>query len=1082
MDPWTVRAAGLSAGLALLAILALPEPGGAELFADLADRESAVSALPRSIVTVGDRSFFTASQESVGMELWVTDGTEVGTRLVLDIVPGASSSSPSLLIAYEDGVVFYSSLSHLDQGSPGQFLWRSDGTEEGTFQLSNRPHPPDLAVERLATLGRRIFFTASEDATGTELWVSRGRPDDARLVHDLTPGPDSSDITFVGALGNRIVFRAQQRYPGGFPMSDSFYITNGHAKGTRKLVELPANGRLSQAAVLGDQLFFTTSDETLQGSALWRTDGTPSGTTRVAALANSDWFSIVSVARLGDRILVLLRGVQPELWSTDGTVEGTSRIASFEGVLATSPVAGDEAIFFSIDPSGIWRSDGTEAGTLLIDPIDPARVLRLSAVGPYVYFQVENKAWFRNSGLPGSSVKMRDGSANWMTAGGDGILFSGVQLAAPQGLALPGFELYTSDGTPEGTRLVKNIRPDVASSDPRSFVRLGDTILFRANLNELWRTDGTVPGTEHVLTFGSERSSGFGNLFRLGSIALFSAETGSLGYELWRSDGTSGGTEVVRDLDVGPNGSNPNQFTRAGERVFFVASEADRGRQLWTSDGSANGTFRLSDIEPRPSFISGITVFEDDAFLIARLDAEPLWRSDGTPGGTTAIPIQEGLALEAAPVANDVGVFFTAFHEDSGYDLWRVSPDESGVELVIDLTPGPEGVTVVGPRWLTPLGSQLFFVADDGTSGLELFVTDGTADGTLLLRDIRPGAAEGTCEPSISFGAEALVEASGEDEAVCPASGSLAFAPNDLVVAGGKLYFSADDDRHGRELWVSDGSSEGTRMVLDAYPGPMDSAPKPLREIDDLLLLQMRTPEHGEELWVSDGTPAGTLRVSDDEPGTGGSQPNAGEIAGDYLLYGAHRDDVGRELFSTPWPPDGLWVPGDVTIGGASLLIRDEPGRGSEILARARDEAIELPAEGVSGLPTQVGAALTLHNPRTGEMERFELPAEGWVRRDAKGNERDGFVFRGERSLDRGCFVVDLSLGRLRAHCGGPVAGFTLNEKHQEELALELSVGDGLRYCMRFDDVLTDTGVTRKRPGRFEAKQAPAPQGCLAPH
>lgn len=1072
-----IRAAGLCAALALLGVPASPESGRAELLADLDDGQVAMSSLPHSIVTVGEQSFFTVHLGAVGRELWVTDGTEDGTRLVLDIVPGAAGSSPSSLIAHKDGVVFFA---RTDQS----YLWRSDGTVKGSFALSDRPSPEGLSSGPLATAGRTIFFTATEDRTGSELWVSRGRPKDARLVRDLTPGPDSSEIVFVGTLEKRLVFRVTELSADGFPTGDSYFITDGRAKGTHKLVDLPRSPYPLRAAQLGGQLFFTAGADTPQGTALWRTDGTPSGTARVVALAGgSDSLSISGVSALGDRILVLIGVARPELWSTDGTAAGTARIATFEDYVRFPPVVGDEAIFFTINASGVWRSDGTAAGTFLIDPVD--RLLSLTPVGPDVYFQVGTSAWFRNAGLPGTSVKMRDGSAIGITVGGDGILFSGGRLEVQpngfRGLSLPGLELYTSDGTPEGTRLLKNIRPDVASSDPKAFVRLGDEVVFRASTNELWRTDGTTLGTELIRRFESERFNALGSPFRLGSALLFSADAASIGFELWRSDGTPRGTEVVSDLNVGPDSSFPHLFTRAGKSVFFVATEADRGRQLWTSDGTRSGTFRLSDIEPRPSFVYGITVFEEKAFMIARLPAEPLWRSDGSPSGTTAIPVEEGLLLNTAPVANDTGVFFTAFHEDSGYDLWRVTPDGSGVELVSDMTPGPEGVTLEGPRWLTPLGSQLFFVADDGTSGLELFVTDGTAEGTRLVRDIRPGAAEGSCEPPIEYGGFPPPAPGGQDGEPCPVRGAASIAPANLLPAGGKLFFSADDGWHGRELWVSDGSRDGTRMLVDAFPGRLSSQPRLLREIDGLLLFQMRTPEHGEELWVSDGTRAGTVRLADDMPGSGGAEPTAGAIARGHLVYGAHREDVGRELFSIPWPPEAIAPLGDVAIGGARLVIRDRPGRGSELAATARDRAISPPAEGSRWAPTEVGATLTLHNPETGEFERFELPVEGWIHRNTKRAEGARFVFRQSPVPDRGCYAVNLSPGRITARCGGPGEGFTLNEESQGELALELSLGDGLRYCMRFGGVLTDVGATPKRPGQFKAREALAPEGCLEP-
>ncbi|WP_037952881.1 ELWxxDGT repeat protein, partial [Sulfitobacter donghicola] len=125
-----------------------------------------------------------------------------------------------------------------------------------------------------------------------------------------------------------------------------------------------------------------------------------------------------------------------------------------------------------------------------------------------------------------------------------------------------------------------------------------------------------------------------------------------------------------------------------------------------------------------------------------------------------------------------------------------------------------------------------YFVAFDGSNGIELWQTDGTTGGTVLFKDLNPGGGSST--------------------------------PSDLIVADGLMYFGADDGTSGAELWVTDGTSAGTTLVKDVRVGANGSFAQPVGVIDINVAPEQATLSNNTTAEnVASGTTIGTLAAVD---------------------------------------------------------------------------------------------------------------------------------------------------------------------------------------------------------------------------
>jgi ELWxxDGT repeat protein len=751
--------------------------------------ESYYSGQLGSPVDVGGDLFFTVNDGTHGTELWTSDGTEAGTRLVKDIRSGSSSASVRGLVEM-GGAAFFSA----DDGT-GTALWTSDGTEAGTVEITRLPGDGYYAgmITDLTAVGSTLYFAGSDSAHGRELWKSDGTAAGTVLVSDLDPGDDGSYPNSLTTVGSSLYFTAGGRV----------WTSDGTAAGTTALTGASTGYSYyggTEFVEAGGSVFFSMHLEET-GAELWKTDGTPSGTAQVAEIHHGSYDADPrGLTNVGGTLFFTARdGVHGrELWQSDGTASGTRMVrdvapGSASGQYYNSQIVGlgSSAVFSADDGvSGteLWRTDVDPA------PSDPPPRVPPTTPAPLATLFKDLRPGAPGSG-PSRIVPM-----------GDKFMFT-----AWNGLSR---DLWLSDGTPAGTAAVPG--PDVSYA---SLAAVGGTMFFSgstpANRDALWRSDGTAAGTAMVVDPDPSSTGSYfgrpGNITPVGDRVFFTASNGSSGMELWVSDGTTAGSRMVADLrsDVPGYSSYPRELTAVGNTLYFLADDGVNGRQLWRSDGTAAGTQRVSDLGTQGS-PGQLTSHAGALYFSARSVAHgwELWRSDGTKAGTQVMDLVPGSYGSHPYGMTSVGgsLYFSA--DDS---VWRSDGTTGGSVRLAD------GSSYYYDGFAGAGGKVFFSTRSSSTAGTELWVTDGSPAGTRQVADIRSGA----------YGSY----------------------PRGLTSVGGTVFFTARDGWHGREMWQSDGTAAGTRLLADVDPGADSGNPGYAASFGGQLFFTADDGVVGPELW-----------------------------------------------------------------------------------------------------------------------------------------------------------------------------------------------------------------------------------------
>ncbi|HSN85659.1 MAG TPA: hypothetical protein VL025_02825, partial [Thermoanaerobaculia bacterium] len=579
------------------------------------------------------------------------------------------------------------------------------------------------------------------------------------------------------------------------------------------------------------------------------------------------------------------------LWVSDGTAAGTTLLRTFfryTDSIHSLETAGGKLFFIaqdSVNGDELWVSDGTAAGTRTVTRFVPEHPFRMTKpLGRYLYFTADDvehgtELW-RSDGTAAGTVRVTEFGYHQPFSGErEPILESQIEAAGERAVflatdGLNGFEYWSTSGTPESTTRVADPCPlsDCTNLDePNTRLLLasaGDRVVLRMYDEQhnatAWSTDGTPSGTVRLLDAQMQSRP-----FALSGPVFFFA-----GGDLWRTDGSPEGTRRYADLES-PNRPpfDPQEIAAYKGRIYFNVDSPAYGQELWASDGRPGGTALVADVFPGLQPSSGphdLTAFGDRLLFFATQNGTAdLWQSSGTAASTAAL----GFAVNPPATCST-----TLFHT------------------------------------LVRVGAKAFFLRQDAACRVSLWVTDGTAAGTVQL----PGN---------------VVQASPLD-------------PPTMIEHQGMLWFLArEGSSSANVLWKSDGTPQGTRRAFDL---PAEAGhPSNLTSTGSDLYFVATDAEGNRQVWRSNGTTAGTVRVTafdeEDEEGV--------RLASDPQLT-----RVGTTVFFRTVPifrsyGGGIWATGGTLASTREVLspVFEGDAEGAQALTAFRGELYFFLEDGESG-------------------------------------------------------------------------------------------------------------------------------------
>lgn len=534
--------------------------------------------------------------------------------------------------------------------------------------------------------------------------------------------------------------------------------------------------------------------------------------------------------------------ITSKIWKTDGTEAGTIQVSEHD--VNTYASSGRKFLFLTTDSHlyystyhndsyaamDIWKTDGV-TNTLMVENIETNADLII--LNNAVYYFDYNGLFKINENGGSTLVKSLSAISDEKAVIVNNEIFFFLK-------ANNRTQLWKSDGTESGTVIVKDIDAELFNlpgnnqEKTRSIAIDNKLYFFLSKPNyitgkyegNLWKSDGSSAGTvltKQVLNITAIYGITLNSLTNFNGNLIF-----NLGVDLWISDGSESGTQLLKTFQGVNNHSFKRNFGVLGSKFFFSASVANNDYELWESDGTIAGTKLLKDLNLTQSSTPNFFVTINNRLLFRANNSNELWQTDGTVGGTTFIQniskpnLNEDIKPEFIYTSNNT-LFFQNYDPQHNFELWKSDGTPQNTGLLKNIITGNLG-SFSGDKKIK-VGNTWYFIAKD-YRGSELWKSDGTSEGTTIVKDIAPGIAD--------------------------------IYLTEIVAVGNIVYFTLRLPNEAvTHLWCTDGTVANTyEILLNSNDNNISVEPYSLTKVNNNLFFLGYRSGNGIVLWTLNGAQA----------------------------------------------------------------------------------------------------------------------------------------------------------------------------------------------------------------------------------